>query len=351
MSLSVLEPLVTSYGGSTRTKGVELQPNLVTKHLAALAWLKVFQKSFGHTPYLLEVRNPQSTLLGHLPLCLVQSRLFGRFLVSLPYLNSAGIETSHPEVAQILVNRAVDLANELDVDHLELRHEQAVESPHFNGQIDEKVHMRLALPAVSDTLWKQLKAKVRNQVRKGESHDLRIEWGREERLLHDFYGVFSHNMRDLGTPVYSRNLFSNILDEFPTTELAVTYLGAQKPVAAAILHHSKNSTNVPSASSLRHYNSTNANMWMYWQLLSRAIERGSDVFDFGRSTIGEGTYRFKKQWGAEPSPATWQLYSPNGKLEPVRPNNPKYRLMIRAWQKLPVWIANRIGPKIVRGIP
>lgn len=315
----------------------------------AVRWLAVLEQTFGHQAYLLEVHDREGMALGHLPLCLVESWLFGRFLVSLPYLNTAGVCAVYPDVASQLIDRAVLLTDELDVHHLELRHEEEIESPHFNGRIDEKVHMRLELPCESGVLWKQLKAKVRNQVRKGDSHQLKISWGRENRL-DDFYRVFCHNMRDLGTPVYPRNLFATILEHFPKSELAVTYLG-EKPIAAAYLHYGRDNIQIPSASSLRHYNSTNANMWMYWRLLCRGVERGANIFDFGRSTMGAGTYRFKKQWGALPTPAIWQHYVPSGKWDPVRPNNPKYRLMIKAWQKLPVWLANRIGPKVVRGIP
>ncbi len=110
-------------------------------------------------------------------------------------------------------------------------------------------------------------------------------------------------------------------------------------------------TEVPSASSLREFNSTSANMLLYWTLLSRAIERGQSVFDFGRSSKGGGTYRFKAQWGAKESPAVWQHYVREGSATDMRPNSGKFDLMIRSWQKLPVWLTQVIGPSIVRGIP
>jgi FemAB-related protein (PEP-CTERM system-associated) len=344
-----VETLTSPALGSTCALTASQQTHLATDRDNSLRWLTVFQSTFGHRPYLLEVRDNATNSLGHLPLCLIESRLFGRFLVSLPYLNTAGVCTPLPVVAAQLIDRAVELANDLNVQHLELRHEHEFPSPHFNDSMKEKVHMRLDLPAESNILWKQLKPKVRNQIRKGDSHDLTIKWGRHENLR-DFYRVFSHNMRDLGTPVYSRALFQNILDQFPSAELAVTYLG-KKPIAAAYLHHDSTTTSVPSASCIRRYNPTNANMWMYWQLLSRSIERSAVVFDFGRSTLGGGTYRFKKQWGAQPSAAVWQYYRRDGDLNAARPTNPKYQHMIRIWQRLPLWAANLLGPQIVRGIP
>ena len=124
-----------------------------------------------------------------------------------------------------------------------------------------------------------------------------------------------------------------------------------RPVAGAVLLHGPQMTEVPSASSLRRYNRTNANMLMYWHLLCRAVERGQRTFDFGRSTVESNTFRFKEQWGAEPVPAPWQYYLRRGTIGEMRPDNPRYRLLIRVWQRLPVTIARLLGPAIVRGIP
>lgn len=345
-----VESIVSRNTDSSTTLTVEQETQLARARETAVAWLTVLNRSFGHTPYLLEIHNDDLDSVGHLPLCLVRSRLFGRFLVSLPYLNSAGVVTPIPRVADLLVDKAVELTHELNARHLELRHETAVESPHFNYQLDQKVHMRRDLPDDPEALWTQLKSKVRNQVRKGESYDLRIEWGRSQRHVRDFYRVFSRNMRDLGTPVYSRAFFAHILDVFDEAEFGVVYSG-KEPIAGAYLHHSGPVTSVPSASSLRRHKHTNANMWMYWQLLSRAIERGAIAFDFGRSTIGGGTFRFKRQWGASPSPALWQYYTCRDSPTEMRPDNPRFRLLIEGWKRLPVWLANSIGPLIVKGIP
>ena len=177
-----------------------------------------------------------------------------------------------------------------------------------------------------------------------------IAWGGVE-LLEDFYTVFSRNMRDLGTPVYSKKLFEAILRHFPQqSEFCVARL-ENRPVASALLIHDHQRTEVPSASSLREYNSTNANMVMYWHLLARAIERGQQVFDFGRSTIDSNTYKFKKQWGAEPHPSVWQYHVRKGSVGDMRPDNSKYGMAIRVWRKLPLPLTQWLGPGIVRGIP
>jgi serine/alanine adding enzyme len=263
------------------------------------AWLSVLKNAFGHEIYALEAVDGKKTC-GFLPLAYVRSLLFGRFLISLPYLNTNGVQADDDEARSRLIDGAVRLADELRVRYLELRHEQKVEHAALTGTLASKCHMRLALPDFPGPLWEGLSAKVRNQVRKAEKSGLTAVRGGEE-LLPEFYSVFSRNMRDLGTPVYGAELFASALRQFPTdAELFVVRAG-RTPVAAALLLHGRGVTEVPSASALRQYNSTCANMLLYWKLLERAVERGQAVFDFGRSTIDGNTYRFKKQWGATPA--------------------------------------------------
>ncbi|MBN1911669.1 MAG: FemAB family PEP-CTERM system-associated protein [Pirellulales bacterium] len=276
--------------------------------------------------------------------------MFGRFLVGLPYLNVGGVVAEEPAVAVALVDRAVELADRLDVRYLELRHEQAVDHPALGQTLTSKVHMRLPLPDEAETLWKAFDPKVRNQIRKGQKQGFEVFWGGPERL-DDFYAVFSRNMRDLGTPVFSRRLFEGVLACLPDEAELCTLRLDGRAVAAALLVHGPGMTEVPSASSLRRFNPTNANMTMYWLLLQRAIERGQAKFDFGRSSPDSNTYRFKKQWGALPEPAVWQYYVRRGHVSDMRLESGRYDLATRLWSHLPVWLANRLGPWIIRGIP
>ncbi|OHB66345.1 MAG: hypothetical protein A2V70_10070 [Planctomycetes bacterium RBG_13_63_9] len=285
-----------------------------------------------------------------LPMSFVRSLLFGRFLVSLPYLNSGGVMASDESVATALIDRAVRLSDKLGVRYLELRHEAECPHPALTETLTNKVHMRLPLPCCEDELWKQFKPKVRNQVRKAEKLGLSVHWDGQE-LLGEFYAVFAHNMRDLGTPVFSRRLFQGVLAQFSgMAEICVVRLQRQ-PVAAGLLVHGSSVSDVLSASSLRAYNWTNANMLMYWHLLKRAIDRGQQVFDFGRSSIGSNTYRFKKQWGAHPEPAVWQYYVRKGSVANMRRENGRYDRFVGVWRHLPVSVTRVIGPPIVRGIP
>ncbi len=314
------------------------------------AWSRSLERGLGHRQIRLTAKDDEGRSIGQLPLSLVQSSLFGKFLVSQPYLNTGGVWTDDPSIAHGMVDRAIELADQYDVKHLELRHEIRVPHPKLTLERTDKVHMRLRIPSSPEPMLSSFKSKLRSQLKKASQNQFEFSWGRES-LLDEFYRVFAINMRDLGTPVYSKGLFASILQEFgSSSELCVVRLG-KKAVAVALLVHHLEFTEVPSASSLRKFNSTGANMWMYWQLLQRAIDRGSKVFDFGRSSLDSGTYKFKEQWGALPSPACWQYYIRSGSPADMRPDSPKKQRLIEVWQRLPVWMTRLIGPSIVRGIP
>lgn len=339
------------------------------------AWLDALRHGLGHQPIVLLDRAGRSgetprggagessggkrtatrgEIRGVLPLAWVRTRLFGRFLVSLPYLNRAGVFAEDPESATRLIDAAVRHTRAGRADYLELRHAGRRFEHHALTQTrDDKPRMVLHLPASSDDLWSGLKAKVRNQVRKTERYEPQIRFGKTE-LLDGFYDVFAVTMRDLGTPVYPKRFFRSILQaQEEAAEIALVTINEQAVAAALLIHDPVHhaTSQVPSAACLRSANAMNANMWMYHQLLQRAISRGATRFDFGRSTVDSGTYRFKKQWGALPEPTCWQQMPLHGSTHVARPDNPKYQSRIETWRKLPVWLTRVIGPTIVRGIP
>ena len=319
-----------------------------------LRWLHAVSTGLRHRPYLIAAKR-QDSIVGLLPLCYVKSLLFGKFLVSLPYVNTGGPSairesTIDGKVRQLLIDKAVDLADQLDVRHLELRLEEEIDHPRLNEAIRTKVHMRMPLPDTPEELWTGFKAKVRNKVKKGERQGFTIEWGSEE-LVPDFHLVFSQTMRDLGTPVFGKALFQSIAETFQDSAEFCIVRDEKRPVAAAMLIHGEESTIVPSAASLHSMNSTNVNDWMYSHLLKRSVERGQRTFDFGRCTPDGNTFTFKKKWGAIPEPAVWQYYARKGSVTDVRPEGGKYDKAVELWKKLPLPLTRLIGPFIVRGIP
>jgi FemAB-related protein (PEP-CTERM system-associated) len=311
------------------------------------AWREVFSAAFGHDSIYLAAQEG-NRITGVLPLVEFRSRLFGTFAVSLPFVNYGGVVADTGEVRGALSARAVALARERGWRHVELRHtcRQFTEWPVKR----HKVGMWLPLSADPEGLWSSLDRKVRNQVRKAEKSGCVAEHGGAE-LLGDFYRVFAHNMRDLGTPVYGRDFFAEVLRAFPgdTRVFVVRVLG--EAVAASITVGWRDKVEVPWASSLRAHAPSSPNTLLYWTMLKWAVEHHYTMFDFGRSTPDEGTFHFKKQWGAEPHELAWEYLGLTGEMPDQSPKNPKFRAAIAMWQHLPVPVATALGPAIVRNIP
>lgn len=325
---------------------VSSRPDASAYHL--FAWRDLIARAFGHETRYLTAECGGETV-GVLPLVVFRSRLFGRYLVSLPFVNYGGIVASYPEASQALLDAAIVEARAAQADYLELRHTGQL-FPSLQAK-RHKVAMEVPLRSTEDEQWQAIDRKVRNQVRKGQKSGLRLALGGAE-LVADFYNVFSVNMRDLGTPVYTRRWFDGIAQALgERTRLFVVYAG-DRPVAGAVVHWHGGTIEVPWASAVRESNPLCANVFMYWEMLRFAVDRGFERFDLGRSTPGEGTFNFKKQWGAEPRELVWEYWTRDGARVPdLSVKNPKYQRAIAVWQRLPVGLTKVIGPPIVRHIP
>ena len=321
-------------------------PQLQSHHAA---WLNAIANGLGHETHIVQAKAG-GKVVGLLPLCLVAGPIFGKFLASLPYVNTGGVWARDERVARGLIDAACELADRLDVKHLELRHEIPVTHEKFNLVRTDKVHLRLPLPESAEQLLAGFKSKLRNQIKKSNEHGLSVEFG-GTKLIKEFHHVFATNMRDLGTPVFSKNLFATILGSFDQDSELCVVRKDSKPVAGGLLVHVNGVTEVPSASCIREFNRLNANMFLYWHLLTRAIERSSHTFDFGRSSKESGTFRFKKQWGAETFPSVWQYYVRHGNPENLRADAGGKRHLVKIWKRLPLSLTKIAGPPIVRGIP
>jgi serine/alanine adding enzyme len=308
-------------------------------------WRQVFAEAFAHEPVYLIAREG-GLITGVLPMVQIKSLLFGRTLTSLPFLNYGGVMADGPEIAEALSDAALGEAAARRCRHVELRH-VAAQFPNLPCK-QHKVSMRLA---TGPGMWEALDRKVRNQIRKAEKSGLAVERGGAE-LVGDFYDVFARNMRDLGTPVYSRRLFEEVMRVFPErARIHVVRLNGLA-IAAGLTYRTPQMVQLPWASSLRRYNTLCPNVLLYWDAIQFANDSGAAVFDMGRSTPHEGTFKFKAQWGAEPVPLHWEYrLMEAGQLPNVSPANPKYQFAISLWQKLPLAVTLRVGPMIVRAIP
>lgn len=312
-------------------------------------WRALIKDVFGHDSYYFLAKNERGDIVGILPLVRLKSLLFGDYLVSMPYFNYGGIIADDEEVYNALIQKADNLLKDQKSAHVELRQEQEI--PVNNPVRTDKVSMILDLPEDPDELWKAIGSKRRAQVKRPIREGATFVRGGEE-LLDDFYNVFSQNMRDLGTPVYSKKFFESIVRTFPdNASIAVTYLN-EEPVGAGFLLKSGDLVEIPWASTKREFNRFGINMFLYWNILKSSIEDGSKVFDFGRSSKDSGTLKFKKQWGATEKQLYWYYSLPGGKEIPVlNHSNKKFELMISVWKKMPLWLCNFIGPHIIKGLP
>ncbi len=326
---------------------VDSHPEATNYH--RLGWKRVVERSFGHQGIYLAARDNEGKMQGILPLVYLRSPLFGNVIVSVPFFNYGGLLCSCTEAEHALLSEAEKIKENLRVGHLELRH-MGRSSPGLVTK-NHKVTMILDLLPDEESQWQGFSAKVRNQVRKAQKAGLETKLGGLS-LLDGFYDVFCRNMRDLGTPVYAKAFFRNILRVFPEhTRILSVYLNG-KVIASALLTWYRDSLEVPWASSNRDYRDLCPNNLLYWEAIRFAVGMGVKSFDFGRSTPDHGTFRFKKQWGARPVQLYWQYLLGSEKEVPdLSPANPKFRLAIKVWQNLPVGVTKLLGPSIVRSIP
>lgn len=314
------------------------------------AWKGVIERSF-HWPtyYLMAVEGER--VLGVLPLVWQKSVLFGNFVTSIPFLNRGGVAGEIPEIEEALVREAVGITERCGANHLELRHRG--EEKTFAGLITKtnKVTVVREVTTDEEALLRGIAHKARSDVRKSLKSGMTAEFGGEE-FLDDFYEIFAENMRELGTPVYARSFFAEMLRALPNENFIcrVSYEG--KAVASSFLCAYRDTVEAGWSSSRAAARALKPNMFLYWSIQLHIAQQGYKVFDFGRSTVGAGTHRFKMQWGSEEIPLFWHYWLRDGKdLPELNPENPKYKLAIRAWQRMPLGLTKAIGPRIVRCLP
>ena len=331
-------------------------------HCHLSRWKDVIERVYGHKAYYL-IAEDEGRVVGLFPLIHIKSLIFGNQLVSMPFLNYGGILASSEEAEKTLLREATELGRRLGVKNLEIRSisfasclrengspdpisSQALQpSPNWDERTD-KVRMVLELSGGLDLLFHTLGSKLRSQIRRPQKEGMKMVIGGSEHLS-EFYRVFSTNMRDLGSPVHPKRLFQEILDQFDEDVKIGIVLHNGRPVAGGMIVCFRETVEIPWASSLRKYNRFSPNMLLYWSFIEHASNEGFRVFDFGRSTIGEGTHKFKEQWKAKPYPLYWNSVSTAGKKAAVFNIESKYvDTASLIWKKIPVPIANWVGPKI-----
>jgi len=316
-------------------------------HFHQYGWRRVMEEEFGHETFFLAARDECSELAGVLPLVRVKSFLFGHFLVSMPFLNYGG-PLGDDRAVRALADRAVDLADESGADLLELRSREALslELPASHRKVTVVLDLE---PGDAEPTFAALKSKVRSQVRRPTKEGVEVRFGHDQ--LDAFYGVFAQNMRDLGTPVLGRSVFESIRDVFSDSVWFGAAWQGEEAVAAGCGFVWNGEFEMTWASSLRAYNRIAPNMLLYWKFIERAAEERLGTFNFGRCTPGGGTHRFKLQWGGRDEPLWWYHRSSDEDAATPSPDEGALSLGPKIWCRLPLPVANRIGPRVVRLIP
>lgn len=314
------------------------------------AWGRIAQRAYGHDAVYLTAEE-DGDIAGVLPLVMMRSRIFGRRLVSMPYLDYGGllVDPERTGVSRALVDAALDIARDMGATGVGLHQVDVLDLPY--PATDDRVTMLLDLES-EEKVWKALPSERRNRVRKGEKNGLVPEWCGAEGL-DAFYQVWAVNMRDLGSPVHSRTFFSTMMEELPGTARVLLVRDRDgRTVGGAMCLVFRDSVAVHWVSSLREAFNLCPNFVLYWEAIRFACRSGYRVLDFGRSVRNGGTFEFKRQWGATAHPLPWLFVDvvPGGP-PPVDQDHRRFDRMIALWKRIPVPVANVIGPWIRGQVP
>jgi FemAB-related protein (PEP-CTERM system-associated) len=309
-------------------------------------WKRVIERAFGHrTHYLLAERAGLVT--GVLPLTQVRSLLFGASLISNAFAVYGGPVAADEESRRALEEEAVRLMAALRVPVLEMRCASERAGCWHTKSGLYATFRKPILPSVEANL-KAVPRKQRAMIRKGMQNGLRSEVDADVGRLHR---VYAESVRNLGTPVFARSYFRILTEEFPQCCDIVTVSDNRRALAAVLNFYFRDQVLPFYGGGVRAARASAANDFMYWEVMRRACERGCRVFDFGRSKTGTGAHAFKRNWGFEPTPLDYQFRLAEGHQAPeLNPLNPKFRLLVAGWKRLPLPLATRLGPLIVKGI-
>lgn len=304
------------------------------------AWGNAVKKAYGFTGKYL-IAEEDGLIQGVFPLVYFKRPLSQGTLISLPYCDVAGILADNHDISTLLFKKALELMQVKKAKEIEIRSttKAHVEESTF------KVRMVLDLPENSDELLAGMKSKLRSQIKKPVRDGLTAKLGGVE-LVDTFYNVFAENMHELGSPVHSRKWISAVVLEYgDRARVGVVFTPEGMPAAAGIILLHERIVSIPWASSLRKFNRLNPNMLLYWTFLSFAADNGFEKFDFGRSSPGEGTFKFKEQWGAMPQPLSWDYFSFNGEpVERFQTSSKMRGYLEKIWQRSPLPMCNFCGP-------
>lgn len=311
-------------------------------------WKSINEKNFGHRCYFQALMDGDR-ISGVLPVVFMKSRLFGRILSSMPFVNFGGLCADSEPQQQLLLKEAQRLTEFCGADYMEIR-----STRHYDESMPvslNKVSMTLDLDADPDVIWNGFKSKHRTNIRRVYKDQVAVKHGRDE-LLDSFYQLLSRSWKNLGTPIYRKTYFQDILDTFGDKILIFIAYQGDEPIAAAFNGYYKDTVEGMWAAALPEHRSTQVNYVLYWEMIKHACEQGYKHYHLGRSTANSGAEAFKRKWNAYDKQLYWQYILHNSEDIPqLNVSNPKFDLAIKAWRKLPLKATTLLGPMIARSIP
>ncbi|WP_448565109.1 FemAB family XrtA/PEP-CTERM system-associated protein [Thalassotalea ganghwensis] len=317
---------------------VKRHPEGTFFHLAN--WQSVISQSFGHHCYYLQAQE-NDKVVGVLPLVEVKSALFGHALISTPFCVYGGAIADEASIARSLEQKAIEISEQLQVDYLELRYRKSQD----NGMLLKQAHSTFGceLAEDADQILAQVKKKQRAVIRHSLKNDLQFEFTQE---TDDFYHLLSESYRNLGTPIFKKDYFNCLIDEFQDSVDILVVKDQNGAPSNAVMNFYFNQQVLPyyggGNAESRHIKSAD---FMYYQVMCHAKELGCNWYDFGRSKNDSGPYKYKKNWGMTPEPLHYYYHLVKAKELPnLSPNNPKYKMFISLWQKLPLKVSQLLGP-------
>jgi len=316
---------------------VERTPEATFFHKAE--WQQVLKRAFGHRSHYLYAEQ-DGNVVGILPLAEVKSRLFGHSLISTPFCVYGGPVADSQEITDRMIEQACRLADELQVDHLELRNQKRLREEWPCKELYYTFRRE-----ISDDEEENLKAIPRKQravVRKALTLGLVADF---DEGIAPFFEAYSTSVRNLGTPVFSKKYFKILRDVFKDQCDVLSIRKDGQMVSSVMSFYFRDQVLPYYGGGSVLARTLKGNDFMYWQLMRSASERGCRVFDYGRSKAGTGPFGFKKNWGFEPQLLHYEYYLVKAqKMPELNPTNPKYALMIKCWKKLPLKLSQFLGP-------
>jgi FemAB-related protein (PEP-CTERM system-associated) len=310
------------------------------------AWARVIEAAFGHRTHYVFVER-DGAITGILPLAQVKTVLFGNTLISVPFCVYGGPLAADAESAAALESYAARMLEQTGASAVEFRYREPVESDWIERP-DLYVTFRKPIEADHEKNMKAIPRKQRAMVRKGIQNGLTSVSHLDVAVLHRIY---AESVRNLGTPVFSRRYFAILADVFHDCADIVTVMDGETAIASVLNFYFRDEVIPYYGGGTFAARQRAGNDFMYWEVMRRGADRGCRLFDFGRSKLGTGAFAFKHNWGFTPEKLHYRFkLAPGADIPDHNPMNPKYRLFIAAWKRLPLPVANLLGPPIVRGL-